>query len=297
MLGGCLDFTRSCVLAVKQRGDALVGSLREQQCCGAGGRRDGASRGAAASQRPGKSRRHRAPALEGSLKAAAYANINSGLPGRGSHVPAFGKRPSCKEGFPPRWPYGKMCVFAHMLNLNKSKFSPTSEEPSSANSWGGAAASEKAAAARAGGTSEPDRRRLKDPGQRHPRRRFTKKNGEGRSSSASPLSAALLLGDPRAGERERAGGGFPDGSRSASSPPASPIPPSPHPAAVAASSGGGSGKSQRSAGSPPRAASSRALGYPCAVSGVTQTSRNTPLSLQGVRNPQGSVGAIWFIDY
>lgn len=102
MLGGCLDFTRSCVLAVKQRGDALVGSLREQQCCGAGGRRDGASRGAAASQRPGKSRRHRAPALEGSLKAAAYANINSGLPGRGSHVPAFGKRPSCKEGFPPR---------------------------------------------------------------------------------------------------------------------------------------------------------------------------------------------------
>lgn len=85
----------------------------------------------------GESRRRGAPALplgdslqalEGFLKAAAYANIIWGsevaVPTSQLAVPARleskdGKRPSCKEGFPLRWPYRKMRVCTHTLNLNK----------------------------------------------------------------------------------------------------------------------------------------------------------------------------------
>lgn len=139
------------------------------------------------------------------------------------------------------------------------------------------------------------------------------RNGECRSSYASPLSAALLRGTPRAGW-EVAGAGFPAAAAPSGAAPPLRRPPAPSlperilarwwdPLAAAA------GSARDWAGARPALppAGGRALGYHCAVSGtlcdhrVIHTSRKTftvfPLSLQSVRNPQGSIGAIWFIDY
>lgn len=164
--------------------------------------------------------------------------------------------------------------------------------------------------ARGSGTSEPDRRWRKDTEERTPTAIY---EWRGQVQCAPPPSAALLRGHLRQKGTEPAvlpRRASSVGRRSASSPPAGPIPPSAHPAAVPGSSGGGGGK-RRGSGRvsqpalPP--AGRRALGYPCALTAtlcghrVTQTSRRTltvpPLSLQGVRNPQGSIGAIWFIDF
>lgn len=93
------------------------------------------------------------------------------------------------------------------------------------------------------------------------RRLFTQRNGEGRSSSAPPLSAALLRGDSRAG-REGTGDGFPAAAALSGAAPPLPRPPTPSrphrilprsrdPLAAAA------GSARDRAGSATRAASSR----------------------------------------